>query len=99
MGKLRSFRINLNNEEPLYYPGDAIQGVCEMEVVDGEISLKCISITLRGLSKVHWAESRNMGARLGPYTQHFMSGDQYLREKRILAQPRMGESLLHCNFC
>lgn len=91
MGKLRSFRINLNNDEPLYYPGDPIHGHCEVEVVDGEISMKTLSIILRGVSKVHWAESRNMGARLGPYTEHFMSGDQYIREKKVLAAPRMGK--------
>lgn len=90
MGKLRGFRINLATDESLYCPGDTIQGKCEVEISDGELSLKCLTITVRGLSKVHWAESRNVGARLGPYTQHFMSGDQYLREKKVLAQPRMG---------
>jgi len=90
MGKLRAFRIVLATEEPVFCPGDQIQGHCEIEVI-GEISLKCLTITVRGLSKVHWTESRNVGARLGPYTQHFMSGNEYLREKKVLASPRFGK--------
>ena len=69
---------------------DLHHGQCEVEVSDGEISLKFLAVTLRGFSKVHWTESRNVGARLGPYTQHFMSGSEYLREKKMLSQPRMG---------
>lgn len=98
MGKLRCFRINLSTEDAVYSPGETINGFCEVEVVDGELSLKTLSITLRGVSKVHWTESRNVGARLGPYTQHFMSGDQYLRERKVLAQPRMGESFFTPSF-
>ena len=90
MGKLKAFRIVLTNDEPAFYPGEVIHGQCEVEVSDGEISLKFLAVTLRGFSKVHWTESRNVGARLGPYTQHFMSGSEYLREKKMLSQPRMG---------
>ncbi|KAF6037138.1 ARRDC3 [Bugula neritina] len=90
MGKLKSFRIILSSEEPAYYPGDVVEGQCEIQIAEGEFSIKSLAITLRGYTKVHWTESRNVGARLGPYTQHFMAGSEYMKEKKILAHPTMG---------
>jgi len=91
MGKLKSFRIILSSEEPAYYPGDVVEGQCEIQIAEGEFSIKSLAITLRGYTKVHWTESRNVGARLGPYTQHFMAGSEYMKEKKILAHPTMGK--------
>ncbi|XP_067932029.1 arrestin domain-containing protein 3-like [Watersipora subatra] len=90
MGKLKALRICLSNDEPAYYPGDTVAGSCEVEISEGEFSFRSLTVVLRGLSRVHWTESKNVGARLGPYTQHFMSDSEYLRERKILTQARMG---------
>lgn len=95
MGKLKAFRITLLSEEPAYYPGEPVNGKCEVEVSEGEFSFRSLTVSLRGFSRVHWTESRNVGARLGPYTQHFMSDSEYLRERKILTQARMGALLKH----
>lgn len=92
MGKLKALRISLTSDEPTYYPGERVIGKCQLEVSEGEFSFRNLTITLRGFSRVHWTESRNVGARLGPYTQHFMSDSEYLRERKILTEARMGKT-------
>lgn len=83
MRRLKCFEILLNNRQRVFYAGDDIKGKI---LIDSKSDVKCtqIRITLRGLAKVHWTESRSTGNRLGAYTEHYNAEIEYFNLKKIV---------------
>ncbi|RWS23648.1 arrestin domain-containing protein 3-like protein [Leptotrombidium deliense] len=84
MGKIKSFEIVFENNKSVFFPGDNVTGKCVLELRGGELKLNHIKMSMRGVAKVHWTESRSTGNRLGAHTEHFSSEIEYFSKKQLL---------------
>ncbi|KAI4790683.1 hypothetical protein KUCAC02_034470 [Chaenocephalus aceratus] len=80
LGKVRVLAIlfdSLNdNNLPAFSGGDLVSGRVVVEVT-GDVRVKSLDVTARGVAKVRWTESRNTGANTA-YTQNYTEEVEYL---------------------
>ncbi|XP_020782171.1 arrestin domain-containing protein 3-like [Boleophthalmus pectinirostris] len=104
LGKVRALAIyfdTLNEHNlPAYSGGDLVSGRVVVEVT-GDVRVKSLDITARGVAKVRWTESRNAGANTA-YTQNYTEEVEYLHhydtligEDRDADCPEEGLTVLH----
>ncbi len=83
MGKLKCFEIIFTDTKSVYYPGERVTGQCIVEL-KGDMKMRALRIFMRGVSKVHWTESRSTGTRLGSYTEHYNAEVEYFFKRQVL---------------
>ncbi|CAL1568045.1 unnamed protein product [Knipowitschia caucasica] len=104
LGKVRALAIffdSLNEHNlPAFSGGDLVSGRVVVEVT-GDVRVKSLDITARGVAKVRWTESRNAGANTA-YTQNYTEEVEYLHhcdtligEDRDGDGPEEGLTVLH----
>uniref|UniRef100_A0A3Q3BJH7 Arrestin-like N-terminal domain-containing protein n=1 Tax=Kryptolebias marmoratus TaxID=37003 RepID=A0A3Q3BJH7_KRYMA len=80
LGKVRTLAVyfdSLNeNNLPVFSGADLVSGRVVVDV-RGDLRVKRLDITARGVAKVRWTESRNAGANTA-YTQNYMEELEYL---------------------
>ncbi|XP_068430374.1 arrestin domain-containing protein 3-like [Clinocottus analis] len=83
MGKVRALAIffdSLNqNNLPAFSGGDPVSGRVVVEVT-GDVRVRSLDMTARGVAKVRWTESRNAGANTA-YTQNYTEELEYLHHR------------------
>lgn len=96
LGKVRALAIyfdSLNeNNLPVFSGGDLVSGRVVVEVT-GDVRVKRLDITARGVAKVRWTESRNAGANTA-YTQNYTEEVEYLHHYDTLIGEERGKELL-----
>ncbi|KAM6976306.1 arrestin domain-containing protein 3b isoform 3-T3 [Tautogolabrus adspersus] len=104
LGKVRALAVyfdSLNeNNLPAFSGGDLVSGRVVVDVT-GDVRVKSLDITARGVAKVRWTESRNAGANTA-YTQNYTEEVEYLHhydtligEERDEDCPEEGLTVLH----
>ncbi|XP_034004836.1 arrestin domain-containing protein 3-like [Trematomus bernacchii] len=107
LGKVRVLAIlfdSLNdNNLPAFSGGDLVSGRVVVEVT-GDVRVKSLDVTARGVAKVRWTESRNTGANTA-YTQNYTEEVEYLHhydtligEERDEDCPEEGLTVLHAGL-
>nr|XP_019937156.1 PREDICTED: arrestin domain-containing protein 3-like isoform X1 [Paralichthys olivaceus] len=107
LGKVRALAIyfdSLNeNNLPAFSGGELVSGRVVVEVT-GDVRVKSLDITARGVAKVRWTESRNAGANTA-YTQNYTEEVEYLHhydtligEERDEDCPEEGLTVLHAGL-
>lgn len=107
LGKVRALAIyfdSLNeNNLPVFSGGDLVSGRVVVEVT-GDVRVKSLDITAKGVAKVRWTESRNAGANTA-YTQNYTEEVEYLHhydtligEERDEDCPEEGLTVLHAGL-
>ncbi|KAM8828958.1 arrestin domain-containing protein 3-like [Spinachia spinachia] len=85
-GKVRALAVHLDgrdrNELPAFSGGDAVSGRVVLEVT-GDVRVRSLDVTARGVAKVRWTESRNAGANTA-YTQNYTEEVEYLHHQDTL---------------
>ena len=93
LGKVRALAIyfdSLNeNNLPVFSGGDLVSGRVVVEVT-GDVRVKSLDITARGVAKVRWTESRNAGANTA-YTQNYTEEVEYLHHYDTLIGEERGK--------
>lgn len=93
LGKVRVLAIyfdSLNeNNLPVFSGGDLVSGRVVVEVT-GDVRVKSLDITARGVAKVRWTESRNAGANTA-YTQNYTEEVEYLHHYDTLIGEERGK--------
>ena len=103
---IKSIKVSLrnvdNSKKKIFFPGDTIEGICEVEVGSNDGILNCataeptnatVEITLRGTSKVQWTETRTVVISSGKttttmvYTDTFSSVRPIVDLKKTLTVP------------
>ncbi|XP_042370764.1 arrestin domain-containing protein 3-like [Plectropomus leopardus] len=103
LGKVRALAIyfdSLNeNNLPAFSGGDLVSGRVVVEVT-GDVRVKSLDITARGVAKVRWTESRNAGANTA-YTQNYTEEVEYLHHYDTLIGEERGKEAQHvtANMC
>ncbi|XP_070990989.1 arrestin domain-containing protein 3-like isoform X1 [Oncorhynchus clarkii lewisi] len=86
LGKVKTLAVCFDylndNNVPVYSGGDSVSGRVIIEVA-GEVRVKMLNITARGVAKVRWTESRNAGANTA-YTQNYTEEVEYLNHSDTL---------------
>ncbi|CAB1318756.1 unnamed protein product [Coregonus sp. 'balchen'] len=86
LGKVKTLAVCFDylndNNVPVYSGGDSVSGRVIIEVT-GEVRVKTLNITARGVAKVRWTESRNAGANTA-YTQNYTEEVEYLNHSDTL---------------
>lgn len=94
LGKVRALAIyfdSLNeNNLPVFSGGDLVSGRVVVEVT-GDVRVKSLDITARGVAKVRWTESRNAGANTA-YTQNYTEEVEYLHHYDTLIGEERGKT-------
>ncbi|XP_034402600.1 arrestin domain-containing protein 3b isoform X2 [Cyclopterus lumpus] len=103
LGKVRALAVyfdSLNeNNLPAFSGGDPVSGRVVVEVT-GDVRVRSLHMTARGVAKVRWTESRNAGANTA-YTQNYTEEVEYLHQRDTLigderdGGPEDGVSVLH----
>lgn len=97
LGKVRALAIyfdSLNeNNLPVFSGGDLVSGRVVVEVT-GDVRVKSLDITARGVAKVRWTESRNAGANTA-YTQNYTEEVEYLHHYDTLIGEERGKESVH----
>lgn len=97
LGKVRTLAIcfdSLNeNNLPVFSGGDLVSGRVVVEVT-GDVRVKSLDITARGVARVRWTESRNAGANMA-YTQNYTEEVEYLHHYDTLIGEERGKELVH----
>lgn len=97
LGKVRALGIyfdSLNeNSLPVFSGGDLVSGRVVVDVT-GDVRVKSLDITARGVAKVRWTESRNAGANTA-YTQNYTEEVEYLHHYDTLIGEERGKELVH----
>lgn len=95
LGKIRGLAVYFDtpNEHnlPAYSGGDLVSGRVVVEVT-GDVRVKSLDITARGMAKVRWTESRNAGANTA-YTQNYTEEVEYLHHYDTLIGEDRGKQL------
>lgn len=94
LGKVRALAVcfdTLNEHNlPAYSGGDMVSGRVLVEVT-GDVRVRSLDITARGVAKVRWTESRNAGANTA-YTQNYTEEVEYLHHcDTLIGEERDGE--------
>lgn len=93
LGKVRVLAIlfdSLNdNNLPAFSGGDLVSGRVVVEVT-GDVRVKSLDVTARGVAKVRWTESRNTGANTA-YTQNYTEEVEYLHHYDTLIGEERGK--------
>ncbi|KAK2818627.1 hypothetical protein Q5P01_024188 [Channa striata] len=104
LGKVRNLAIyfdSLNeNNLPVFSGGDLVSGRAVVDVT-GDVRVRSLDITAKGVAKVRWTESRNAGVNTA-YTQNYTEEVEYLHhcdtligEERDDDCPEEGLTVLH----
>lgn len=107
LGKVKALAVYFDclneNNLPVFSGGDLVSGRVVVEVT-GDVRVKRLDITARGLAKVRWTESRNAGANTA-YTQNYTEEVEYLHhcdtligEERDEDTVEEGSSVLHAGL-
>ncbi|OQV13229.1 Arrestin domain-containing protein 3 [Hypsibius exemplaris] len=95
MGKVKNLEIVLSGNRTVFQGGEVVRGKLVIEI-EKVLKIRWIRMTIRGVARVHWTESRNTGARLGGYgmlyTEHFQAEVEYVNKKIILLGSETGEA-------
>ena len=83
MGKLRSFDILFAENKTVYHPGEHVTGKCVVDL-KCDMKMRALRMFMRGITKVHWTESRSTGTRLGSYTEHYNAEVEYFFKRQVL---------------
>eukprot|EP00095_Tigriopus_kingsejongensis_P010281 maker-scaffold474_size162001-snap-gene-0.27 protein:Tk10281 transcript:maker-scaffold474_size162001-snap-gene-0.27-mRNA-1 annotation:"arrestin domain-containing protein 3-like" len=83
-GKIQVMKIILDKEiKPVFEPGQEVTGKLLLEVI-GTLRFRSLSVSMRGMAKVHWTESKATGNRLGAYTEQYNAEIEYFNRKRYI---------------
>ncbi|XP_029025906.1 arrestin domain-containing protein 3b [Betta splendens] len=104
LSKVRTLAVyfdSLNESNlPVFSGGDLVSGRVVVEV-SGDVRVRSLDITARGVARVRWTESRNAGANMA-YTQNYTEEVEYLHhcdtligEERDEDGPEEGVTVLH----
>lgn len=100
LGKVKTLAVYFDylndNNVPVYSGGDSVSGRVIIEVT-GEVRVKTLNITARGVAKVRWTESRNAGANTA-YTQNYTEEVEYLNHSDTLIGEERGKGQPHHNY-
>ena len=83
-----SLTIRLSEPQAVYSPGDNVTGRVVLET-STPIRVRCLRITVRGVSRVHWTESVGSGTRFGAYAQQYTAAKEYFTKRIILLDQGM----------
>lgn len=93
LGKVRNLAIyfdSLNESNlPVFSGGDLVSGRVVVEV-SGDVRVRSLDITARGVARVRWTESRNAGANMA-YTQNYTEEVEYLHHYDTLIGEERGK--------
>ncbi|KAM4720599.1 arrestin domain-containing protein 3-like [Anableps anableps] len=96
LGKVKALAVYFDclneNNLPVFSGGDLVSGRVVVEVT-GDVRVKRLDITARGLAKVRWTESRNAGANTA-YTQNYTEEVEYLHHCDTLIGEERDEDAL-----
>lgn len=97
LGKVRALAIffdSLNeNNLPVFSGGDLVSGRVVVDVT-GDVRVKSLDITAKGVAKVRWTESRNAGANTA-YAQNYTEEVEYLHHYDTLIGEERGKECVH----
>ncbi|KAM6902298.1 arrestin domain-containing protein 3b [Xenentodon cancila] len=107
LGKVRTLAVyfdTLNESNlPVFSGGDLVSGRVVVEV-SGDVRVRSLDVTARGVAKVRWTESRNAGANTA-YTQNYTEEVEYLQHRDTLIGgdadedgPEEGLTVLHAGL-
>nr|XP_057913667.1 arrestin domain-containing protein 3-like isoform X1 [Doryrhamphus excisus] len=86
LGKVRALAVcfdTLNeNNLPVFSGGELVSGRVLVDVT-GDVRVRSLDVTARGVAKVRWTESRNAGANTA-YTQNYTEEVEYLHHRDCL---------------
>lgn len=83
MGRLKTFDVVFDDNRTVFYPGNVISGKCVVDL-KADMKMRALRISMRGVAKVHWTESRSTGNRLGAYTEHYNAEIEYFLKRQVL---------------
>lgn len=93
-GKVRALAVhfdNVNDNNLAVFSGaDLVSGRVVVEV-SGDVRVNRLDVTVRGLAKVRWTESRNAGANTA-YAQNYTEEVDYLDHRDTLIGGQAGEN-------
>ncbi|MEQ2170018.1 Arrestin domain-containing protein 3 [Goodea atripinnis] len=94
LGKVKALAVCFDclndNNLPVFSGGDLVSGRVVVEVT-GDVRVRKLEITARGIAKVRWTESRNAGANTA-YTQNYTEEVEYLHHCDTLIGEERGKS-------
>ncbi|XP_061603561.1 arrestin domain-containing protein 3-like isoform X1 [Phyllopteryx taeniolatus] len=94
LGKVRALAVcfdTLNESElPVFSGGELVSGRVLVEVA-GDVRVRSLDVTARGVAKVRWTESRNAGANTA-YAQNYTEELEYLHHRDTLIGDEPGDS-------
>ncbi|XP_061783190.1 arrestin domain-containing protein 3-like [Nerophis lumbriciformis] len=86
LGKVRALAVcfdTLNESNlPVFSGGEMVSGRVLVDVT-GDVRVRSLDVTARGVAKVRWTESRNAGANTA-YTQNYTEEVEYLQHRDCL---------------
>lgn len=93
LGKVRTLAVFFDaltdGDLPVFSGGDLVSGRVLVDVT-GDVRVRSLDVTARGVAKVRWTESRNAGANTA-YTQNYTEEVEYLRHRDTLIGGDAGE--------
>jgi len=87
MGRLRYFRIKLeNNDSGIYFGGDTVQGKLLVGLEGDGKKARGIRVEINGESNVHWKERRTRGTGDNRRTEtvHYRSSESYINHRQYV---------------
>lgn len=92
-GKVRTLAVHFDSltesSLPVFSGGDLVSGRVEVEVT-GQVRVRSLDVTARGVARVRWTESRNAGVNTA-YTQNYTEEVEYLRHHDTLIGEETGK--------
>ncbi|XP_056022792.1 arrestin domain-containing protein 3-like [Ostrea edulis] len=95
MGKLRSFQINLDNAQGIFWSGQTVSGRATVDL-ESEMKMREIRLAFEGKAYVHWSERHGSGKHRR--TVHYRATEYYFNNVVIVFGKGLGggdEQILH----
>ncbi|GAV07221.1 hypothetical protein RvY_17089 [Ramazzottius varieornatus] len=95
MGRVKNLEIVLSGNRSVFQGGETVRGKLIIEV-EKAFKVRWVRLTLHGMARVHWTDSRNTGARLGGYgmlyRENLSAEVEYVNKKIVLLGSETGEA-------
>ncbi|XP_061657476.1 arrestin domain-containing protein 3-like isoform X2 [Syngnathoides biaculeatus] len=94
LGKVRALAVCFDTSDesnlPVFSGGELVSGRVLLEAV-GDVRVRSLDVTARGVAKVRWTDSRNAGANAA-YAQNYTEELEYLSHRDTLIGDDAGDS-------
>jgi len=93
MGRLKLFKIKLDNPTGIYFGGDVVSGTVFLGLDGDGKKARGVRVRIKGESRVHWTErkTRGSGDNRRTETVHYKSSELYVKQRRYVVGDESNE--------